>query len=376
MSIAGKDKRTLFANVLDSHLDKAVQIATRPAIVNFIREYIAEAAWDDPIKKAPLVASANSFVRHGFSAFSYLGDGERVIATAGKFTENPEQSLTVSTKYDWQLLWKDGYILRIRLPVRDESGQSGFIVTEQRLNELTQMHRDAIRQGETGDMVVCSLIEGRQHCYPFGWRKASGSYNAFLDGKALPLTRAISGEVATDITTDFRRQRVMAALGPIGTTQLGMAIKRDMVELYAPVRKQFFSVLPFLMMLIGGSIWLIRLRVHPLVAALEVSRLEMKAMAMKDGLTGLPNRVLFVDRLKQAMTRTKRQNLVRQTTRGLGAFVGYRTLLGKLSASIGMAFYRGEDIVFEELVHQADTALYESKSAGRGRYHIYTPSAK
>jgi diguanylate cyclase (GGDEF)-like protein len=445
MSIVGKDKRLFFATVLDAHLDKAVQIATRPAIVKFLRDYIAEGAWNDPVKKAPLVASTESFVQHGFSAFSYVADGERVLATAGKFTENPEQSLRVSTKYDWQLLWKDGYILRIRLPVQDGSGQSGFIVTEQHLDELTRMHREATSQGKTGDMVVCALIEGAQHCYPFRWGKTSGTYNAFLDGKALPLTRAISGEVATDITTDFRRQRVMAAFGPIGTTEFGMAVKRDMVELYAPVRKQFFLVLPFLVMLIGGSIWLIRLRVHPLVAALEESRLEMKRMAMKDGLTGLPNRILFLDRLKQAMARTMRQKALmallyldldhfKKINDSLGHASGDEALIwfakrleasvrasdtvarlggdefvvilenigdipdaerialailasvnqadatlpnalaGKLNASIGLTFYRGEAISPEELIHQADTALYESKNAGRGRYQLYTAS--
>ena len=442
MSIVGKDKRTFFASVLDSHLDKVIQIATRPAIVKFMQEYNAEASWDDPVKKRPLVDSANSFVKHGFTALSYIGEGERVITSAGTFLANPELSLLVSSKYDWHLLWQDGYTLRVRLPIRDETGQSGFIVTEQRLPELTQMHREAITQGETGDLAVCSLIEGKQYCYPFRWSPKAGIYNAFLDGNALPLTRAIGGETATDITTDFRRQRVMAALGPIGTTKLGMAVKRDMTELYSPVRKQFLSVLPFLLLLIGGSVWLIRSRVHPLVNALAESQRELRITALHDSLTGLPNRSLFNDRLSQAIAHAKRtetrlavlyidldhfkdindtfghgtgdevlkwvSNKFKASIRAsdtVARFGGDEFTVitenvaspqdieriaedilkavstpdaclpkvpgGKVMASIGISLSHGQNTTVEELLTQADTALYESKRFGRNRFHIF-----
>lgn len=306
MRIVGNDKRAFFDTVLSAHLDKALQINNRPAIVKYLRDYAAAPVAAQPGMKAPLEASATSFVQHGFSAFSYLDNENNVLASAGDFVVDPEQRLSVTTKYQAELLWKDGYVFRVRLPIQDDTGRSGFTLTEQRMDELTRMHRAAMAEGDTGDMVVCSLIEGSQHCFPFRWRTKSDAYNGFLDGKALPLTRAISGETATDITIDFRRQRVMAAFGPIGTTRLGMAVKRDMVELYAPVRRQFFTALPFLMLLVLGSVWLIRLRVHPLVAALEQSHQDMKAMALHDALTGLPNRILFHDRLSQAMRHTRR----------------------------------------------------------------------
>ena len=442
MRIVGDDKRTFFETVLTSHLDKALQINTRPAIVKFLRDYASTTEAGKAAMMASLVISARSFVQHGFSAFSYLDNDNNVLTSAGQFTVDPEQRLPISTQYDAELLWKDGYVFRVRLPIQDESGRSGFTLTEQRLDELTRMHRKAIAEGETGDMVVCSLIEGLQHCFPFRWRTKSGIYNAFLDGKALPLTRAISGETATDITTDFRRQRVMAALGPIGTTRLGMAVKRDMIELYAPVRRQFFTALPFLIILVLGSVWLIRMRVHPLVAALDQSHRDMKAMALHDGLTGLPNRMLFHDRLTQAMRRVNRSQTLmallyldvdhfKQINDSLGHLAGDEVLrqfaqvlkdcvrasdtvarlsgdeftillenistkcdaertadtilknvseanwgtssipAATLTTSIGIAYYRGEDLDAEQLIHHADTALYQSKQGGRARYQVY-----
>ncbi len=442
MRIVGNDKRTFFDTVLSAHLDKALQINTRPAIVKFLRDYAAAPETARSAMRDPLVLSANSFVRHGFSAFSYLDNENNVLASAGEFIVDAEQRLPVSTQYSAELLWKDGYLLRVRLPIQDENGRSGFTLTEQRMDELTRMHREAIAEGDTGDMVVCSLIEGAQHCFPFRWRKKSGTYNAFLDGKALPLTRAVSGETATDITTDFRRQRVMAAFGPIGTTRLGMAVKRDMVELYAPVRRQFFTALPFLGLLVFASVWLIRIRVYPLVAALDQSHRDMKAMALHDGLTGLPNRILFHDRLTQAMRRTRRSQALmalmyldidhfKQINDLQGHLAGDDVLkhfadilkdcvrasdtvarlggdeftlllenistrrdaertaesilknvnetlragptgsIGMLTTSIGIAFYRGEELEAEQLIHQADSALYRSKQQGRARYTVH-----
>lgn len=442
MRIVSNDKRTFFETVLTSHLDKALQINTRPAIVKFLRDYATTPETGKVAMITPLALSAKSFVQHGFSAFSYLDNDNNVLTSAGKFTVDPEQSLPISNKYNADLLWKDGYVFRVRLPIQDETGRSGFTLTEQRMDELTRMHREALAEGKTGDMVVCSLIDGMQHCFPFRWRQKSGTYNAFLDGKPLPLTRAVFGETATDITIDFRRQRVMAAFGPIGTTHLGMAVKRDMIELYAPVRRQFFTALPFLILLVLGSVWLIRTRVHPLVATLDQSHKDMKAMALHDGLTGLPNRILFHDRLTHALRRAKRSQTLmalmyldvdhfKQVNDCLGHLAGDEVLkqfaqilkdcvrasdtvarlggdeftillenistkrdaertadtilktVGKadwsasaiadaaLSTRIGIAFYRGEDLDVEQLIHHADTALYQSKQHGRARYQVY-----
>ena len=306
MTIVGKDKRDFFETVLQAHLDKALQISSRPAIVQFIRENTANGSAQAIPRAGPLVASAASFIKHGFSGFSYTDLAGVTLASAGEFVAHPEQRLPLAGPFSAELLWDDGYVYRLRVPIEDDTGRVGFILTEQRLVELTAMHRTAISQGETGDLVVCGMAAGKQNCFPFRWRKKSGMYNAYLDGKPLPLTRAISGETATDITTDFRRQRVMAALGPIGATGLGMAVKRDMVELYKPVRRQFFSVIPFLILLVGAGIWVMRIRVYPLVAALNQAHQQMTAIALTDNLTELPNRILFNDRLEQAIVRARR----------------------------------------------------------------------
>jgi diguanylate cyclase (GGDEF)-like protein len=320
LTIIGKDKRDFFEAVLQSHIEKARLVSSQPALVNFVKNYSMASSEGgggsnndhtrSKAKHAAITASIDaavqSFVANGFISIALTDTAGNIMSSAGKATIDPEQKLPLWGQSGIELLWQDGYILRTYLPLRDVTGSAGFFVGEQRLYELTQMHQEAIQEGETGDMMVCALVDMQQDCFPFRWRKKSSTLSAYIDGKPLPLTRAVYGESSTDIRLDFRQRRVIAATGPIGSTGLGLAVKKDMVELYAPIRRQFFIALPFLLLLVGASIWIIRAIVHPLVNALDQSRSEMKTMALKDALTGLANRILFYDRLKQSMARAKR----------------------------------------------------------------------
>ncbi|MGH9395077.1 MAG: diguanylate cyclase domain-containing protein, partial [Terriglobales bacterium] len=44
----------------------------------------------------------------------------------------------------------------------------------------------------------------------------------------------------------------------------------------------------------------------------------------------------------------------------------------QVSTSIGVAYYRGEEITVDELLRRADNALYAAKRAGRNQHHVAT----
>ena len=305
MGLVAKDKRTLFETVISSAYGKALLASERPVMAATLAGPLRNVASQPPALDR-LNAAVRSLVKRDFSAFSVSDLDGKVVASAGKFVVAPEQRIKLLGKQGVELLWDDGYVLRTDLPVLEGDRPVGHTASEQRLDDLTKIHWDASHGAGTNDMVVCARNGNRQQCFPFRWSATSGFFPAYLDGKPLPLTRASSGETAVDITTDFRRQRVMAALGPIGDTGLGMAVKRDMVDLYAPIRKQFFNTLPFLVLLILASIAVTRAKLHPLVESLNEASEKMRAMALTDPLTGLPNRALFNDRLQSSMLRSKR----------------------------------------------------------------------
>ena len=141
--------------------------------------------------------------------------------------------------------------------------------------------------------MLCGLKDNHQICYPFRCSSKPNKYYGYLDGKPLPVTRAVLGETKTTIVFDYRREQVMASIGPVGKTGLGMALKIDMHELYEPIRNQFYASLPVFMLLIIFSLVLMRIKLKPLIDDIEHSRKNLIKLSLQDTLTGIANRTLF-----------------------------------------------------------------------------------
>ena len=303
MSVVSKDKRLFFDATLRSAYDNALRATGGPFFASLL-----DRPTGDPVEGSAerIEAALRSLVKHGFAGLSVTDRAGTVVGSAGRFVLASAQRVQLANKAGAELLWDDGYVFRSYLPIVVDGKEVGHVTAEQRLDDLTKLQLEVINGEGTSDMVVCSLDGARLRCFPSRWGRTSSFYNAILDGKPLPLTRAASGETAAEITTDFRRERVLAALGPIGDTGVGMAVKRDMTDLYAPIRKQFFNTLPILILLILASVAMTRSIVRPLVESLNSAGAKMKAMALTDALTGLANRSLFNDRLQSSMLRSRR----------------------------------------------------------------------
>lgn len=126
--------------------------------------------------------------------------------------------------------------------------------------------------------------------------------------------------------------------------------------------------------------------------------------ALHDPLTGLPNRILFFDRLDQAIRRMSRgpvplavlfldfdgfkavndrfgheggDEVLRRAAAAVAGALRVEDTVGRfggdelqLSASIGVCIASGPDQTREELLRAADAAMYSAKAAGGGRFVI------
>lgn len=161
-------------------------------------------------------------------------------------------------------------------PVANASG-TGRLVTEQRLESLTKLGRDTNAFGQTTELVVCGGDALQMRCFPVRSRPLPFSSARILGGQPLPMDRALHGEAGTIIALDYRRHRVLAGYGPIGGTGLGLVVKRDIVEIYAPIRRKFEAVMLFLGAFLLVGLWIMHRQLLPLLSALEASRIRAKA---------------------------------------------------------------------------------------------------
>lgn len=439
MTEIATDRRAYFSSVIKMKTDVAKVNADRPLLIKNILDNFE---LNDNNTRNNITRMMATYLNQGFSGLALEDSNGNIISQVGEFTKKPDLGVPINNLFFSELLWKNGYILHSRVPMKNTDGKTvAYMRSEQSLTELTQFHKKALHRGETTDMVVCGLKSDDQICFPFRWSPEPKVLHGYLDGKPLPITRAVKGEVNTSVTTDFRRKRVMAAIGPIGTTGLGMSIEIDMREQYAPIRDQFISAIPFFLFLVLISMILMWFKLNPIVNALNESKNKLSHLANHDPLTSLPNRLLFNDRLETAILRANRAtgylalmyvdiDYFKHINDNFGHKIGDELLqwlalqlksavretdtvarLGgdefsiilenlnhsqdverlaeaiiesissktpplqvnqivNITTSIGIAIYK-ENMVAQDLLHQADMALYSAKQAGRNTYRIF-----
>jgi diguanylate cyclase (GGDEF)-like protein len=295
--------RDYFDTAFTLHHDAAVLNADKTEFTEVLLKYR-----DNPKLAFDQYLNSVNALDRGFLMLS-LEDPQHVEVYRTGQTLVSEQPIRIFQNPDSYLLWNDGYILRTSVPKFDGAGALlGNVVVEQRMDEITRFHQSAISASGTADLVLCALRDRYQICYPFRWNRSPAKYYGYLNSNPLPVTRAAGGFTDTAITTDFRKERVMASIAPVGQTGLGIAVKIDLHELYQPIRNQFYASLPIFILLIIFSLLLMRIKLKPLIDDIERSRRKFGKMALQDPLTGLANRTLFNDRLEFAISKLSRSN--------------------------------------------------------------------
>ena len=160
-------------------------------------------------------------------------------------------------------------LLRTELEMRDAGGIVGSALVEQPLPDFTLVAGDAMHLGETGEIGLCARSGERLRCFPT--RLNPRVFETALQsaaGKPLPMTLATGGSSGAVRTVDYRRQTVIAAHAPVGALGLGMVLKMDTAEIYAPVRDRILLGAALLAALVIAGTLLLRSRVRPLVERL------------------------------------------------------------------------------------------------------------
>jgi len=401
-------------------------------------------------------------------------DRERVLAEEDAFIAGK----TRSTAGEYRMLHRDGHVVWIRDDAtlhRDSAGRlrwHGVLsdITEQKRTEAELERRAAqqaavARLGERGlervdvnelieqacaaatqllDVEFASVAELSADrkvlrlCAGVGWPPGSiGSATIPADSSTQPGYTIASGApvVVTDLETEhrFTESRVLelGARSGIVVTIEGLAQPFGVFAVHSKRVRQYSA----------GDVDFVQAIANVLADALarQATEDEIRHRALHDPLTGLPNRILFLDRLEQTLARLRRgQSLAAvmfldldrfklvndslghhagdeilmavaprlkqalratdtvarfggdefgilledivselaatQAAERIAAVFARPFVLGSaehfLTASVGIALARGGERA-DELVRDADTAMYRAKEGGRARYELF-----
>lgn len=268
LSRALSDRRLVLQEALNNAADKALLVGSNPLVTNAL---LKDASGAD------LRLIAESLLPQGFSHVAFESP-TGALFLAGHPMGGPSLEVPIQGRLAGSLAWRDGYVVRHRQAIQGPQGVVAYLLTEQPLKVLALLSTEVENWGATFDMALCA--DGgpdRLHCFPQRVRRDGFSVPKVVKDQPLPMTLALSGQTGVTARLDFRQHQVVAAYAPVGSSGLGMVLKVDSDELYAPARQQFLIALPVIVLTVLAGLWALRLRLRPMVQALILTRQTAQA---------------------------------------------------------------------------------------------------
>ena len=306
------------ARTFNTSIDNAVRnvsaASTRPRLTALIakhmRQGLNDAEYQEMYKIIDTVIASTSI-----TALVVYDSAGHVIGKRGELVSDAPFQVPLATPGDVSLLWKNVVMLRVRVPMGLKDEQAALMAADVALPEIDQLFRDFAGLGQSGSMGVCAAQGSGILCLP----ARGNNYQIKLtprhfDGQPVPVSFALDGKTGIVATLDRNGKNVISAHAPLGRLGLGMIVKIKAAELYLTVKQQLGYTLGAIVILVVIGMVLLRWQITPLTRKLIAEIHERKLaeerfshLAHHDSLTGLPNRVLFHDRLQLALIDAKRR---------------------------------------------------------------------
>jgi signal transduction histidine kinase/DNA-binding NarL/FixJ family response regulator len=266
LALRAADRRRMMETVIEHRIQRAATAS----------HLLGMADIRDPAAGARLNQLAESLRETGFSAIVFEDKKGVRHALSGALTGAPALRVSLEA-HGAELLWSDGFILRTRIPVADADGLAGYFIGEQRLTVLTRLASDFEHWGRTGDMLICATVDTVLTCFPSRGKREPFALDIRVGDRPLLADQVLAAASSQSAGLDSRHMRVLLDAGAAGSLGLGVIVKMDMDELYAPIRSQFLISIPLIALFILAGLWLIRRNVQPLVAQLKNSGAAVRA---------------------------------------------------------------------------------------------------
>lgn len=272
------NERIFFVNtVIAARSERAIVVSKNTQFALLLQQI--NKSPDDVSAQKTLIALSSTFEKNGFSALALEALNGSVLRSFGQLKQQDTFSVDFHGAYSGQVIWDAGYALFTRTPIKNDTGNTvGFMLAKQPLKAIDQLREQTLLSAKTSDMLICSTAKKLFNCFPSSLESKPFKLPKFYQKQRLPISHALDlKQSGVKTTLDYRGKRVLAAYGPIADTGLGMVVKIDVAEIYAPIKEELQKVILFIIGLIVFGLWLIRKRLIPLVDNIESARLLAEA---------------------------------------------------------------------------------------------------
>jgi diguanylate cyclase (GGDEF)-like protein/PAS domain S-box-containing protein len=269
----------LIAAEITSRVQATREFANRPGVQHELTRLRA-----DPDNRAARLYIGIALSRH----VSVESSGTRVFDARGQQIASAGLAMVGSARLVLPLLQLPGDVaihwdgqaasLQITQPILDHDQRLGRIESYYTLPAITHMLQDVQVLGTSSEMQLCVRHDKAIRCLPMRLAPQRTELPLATRAGATLMARALSLKSGVGFDTDYRGERVIAVYGPIGDLGLGMVLKVDAAEIYAPLRQRFELTLLVIALIIGTGILLLRARLIPLVRRLALSEQRFRSL--------------------------------------------------------------------------------------------------
>lgn len=264
--LTAKNNATTIANTLEQHLRLTDVITARPGLQKHLIRLN-----DKPNDKEALELVrevGNSFSSLGISGIRFFNVRQHELLTTGSLIGEHATVIVKLVRPAQQalLLWQDGFVLHTQNKVVRAGHVIGEVIIEQRLTPLLQLLTDIQGVGKSTDVLLCGRESDVAVCFPTRFYRANTRIPMFkADGSPnLAISRALLNESGAFTVKDLRGIDVLAGYSPVSDLGLGLVVKIDTQELYAPLRERLHRLIALLVALVVAGGMALRMYVHPL----------------------------------------------------------------------------------------------------------------
>ena len=264
-----EDNRTMLLSVFDQQARLMKLVATSRTLADGMRAEQLRRACGAGTEAARIEDVRQRFLLLGLSRFDVYDAGGSLLAGE---PEAPAPLMQVALKRAGEsasLIWRDGYVITNRVEVKDPGGSLGWVNVEQPMPALFQNFSKS-GAAKTGEHRLCAITGKRLHCFPSGAGGGAPDLPfSMTEAPGFPVARAIvNGEHGVVTATDHRGKPVLAAFVPIERDVLGLVFKQEINEVFAPLRQRLAVLIALVILLVAGSVLILRSAVRPLATKL------------------------------------------------------------------------------------------------------------